>query len=167
MGDPVNLLPEDSTPHRVLSANGAKLIKTAEGCGKKRADGRFDAYPDPATHGKPWTIGYGTTGPDVVKGVVWTQGDCDRRFLLDVQHFVNQVAALVGQHKTSQNQFDALVSFQYNTGHLADSTLLKKHNAGDFAGAAAEFGKWVHANGAVMPGLVTRRAAEAALYAKK
>ena len=90
----------------------------------------------------------------------------DRRFLLDAQHFVMQVAALVGSKKTTQNQFDALVSFQYNTGHLAGSTLLTKHLAGDFKSAAAEFAKWVHAGGHVLPGLVKRRAAEAALYLK-
>ncbi|MBS0254128.1 MAG: lysozyme [Proteobacteria bacterium] len=164
MGDPINLLPDDAGQHRVLGQAGAHLIKSFEGCAKARPDGRFEAYPDPGTGGKPWTIGWGTTGPDVVKGLIWTQGDCDRRFLLDAQHFVNQVAALVGNAPTSQNQFDAMVSFQYNTGHLAGSTLLAKHLAGDFKGAAAEFGKWTHAGGKVLPGLVKRRAAEAALY---
>jgi GH24 family phage-related lysozyme (muramidase) len=36
-------------------------------------DGRFDAYPDPATGGAPWTIGWGSTGPDITKGTVWTK----------------------------------------------------------------------------------------------
>ena len=167
MGDPANLLPDDAAPHRALGAAGAKLIKGFEGCGKPHGDGRFEAYPDPGTGGQPWTIGWGSTGPDVVKGTVWTQGDCDRRFLLDAQHFVHQVAVLIGAAQTSQNQFDAMVSFQYNTGHLAGSTLLAKHAAGDFAGAAAEFAKWTHAGGQVLPGLVKRRAAEARLYATR
>ena len=76
-------------------------------------------------------------------------------------------AALIGDAKTTQHQFDALVSFAYNLGadNLKTSTLLRKHNAGDHAGAAAEFGKWNKAKGQVMKGLTRRRAAEAALYA--
>jgi lysozyme len=61
-----------------------------------------------------------------------------------------------------------MVSFAYNVGpaNLASSTLLKKHKAGDYAGAAAEFAKWNKANRKVMAGLTRRRAAEAALYSK-
>ena len=61
-----------------------------------------------------------------------------------------------------------MVSFAYNVGvgNLSASTLLKKHKAGDFKGAAAEFARWNKAAGKVMTGLTRRRAAEAALYAK-
>jgi GH24 family phage-related lysozyme (muramidase) len=44
--------------------------------------------------------------------------------------------------------------------------LTKKHIAGDFAGAKAEFGRWNKNAGKVMRGLTRRREAEAALYAK-
>jgi hypothetical protein len=66
----------------------------------------------------------------------------------------------------TQNQFDALVSFTYNLGEgaLAESGLLRKLNAGDYAGAAPEFAKWVRAGGVILPGLVRRRAAEADLF---
>lgn len=66
----------------------------------------------------------------------------------------------------SQNQFDALVSFIFNLGSakFEGSTLLKKLNAGDYAGAADEFGKWVNAGGRKLAGLVKRRAAEKALF---
>lgn len=70
-----------------------------------------------------------------------------------------------------QCQFDALASFAYNLGLgvLEGSTLLKLVRAGDVAGATAEFGKWIHAhvNGVKveLPGLIKRRAAEAALFA--
>ncbi|MDP2640772.1 MAG: glycoside hydrolase family protein, partial [Betaproteobacteria bacterium] len=47
---------------------------------------------------------------------------------------------------------------------LAKSTLLKKLNAGDYSGAAAEFPKWNKAGGKVLKGLVARRAAEAELF---
>jgi len=58
------------------------------------------------------------------------------------------------------------VSFAYNVGvgNLQSSTLLKKHKAGDYRGAVAEFAKWNKAAGKVLPGLTKRRAAEAALY---
>ena len=52
----------------------------------------------------------------------------------------------------TQNQFDALVDFCFNVGcgSLLNSTLLRKVNAADFAGAAAQFALWVHAGGEVV-----------------
>lgn len=143
-----------------------KLVQEFEGCEKKRGDGRFDAYPDPGSGGDPWTIGWGTTGSDVKRGVTWTQQQCDDRFTQDLNKFAQRVAAIIGSAPTTQPQFDALVSFAYNvgTGNLTKSTLLKMHKAGNFAGAANEFGKWNKAAGKVMKGLTRRRAAEAALY---
>ena len=66
----------------------------------------------------------------------------------------------------NDDQFSAMVSFTFNVGSSAfrDSTLLKKHNAGDFAGAADEFLRWVYAGGQKLPGLERRRKAERALY---
>ncbi len=70
----------------------------------------------------------------------------------------------------NQNQHDALVSFIYNEGetNFAGSTLLKKLNAGDYAGAAAEFPKWnkSHKNGVLVvdTALVDRRAKERAIF---
>jgi lysozyme len=66
---------------------------------------------------------------------------------------------------TSPAQFDAMVSFHYNTGAIARATLTRKHKAGDPAGAAREFTRWVHAGGRVLRGLERRRWAEAELYA--
>ena len=66
----------------------------------------------------------------------------------------------------SQSQFDALVSLVFNIGGGAfrKSTLLQKLNAGDYAGASNEFMRWIKAKGRVLGGLVTRRAAERALF---
>jgi lysozyme len=66
----------------------------------------------------------------------------------------------------TQHQFDALVDFAFNAGrgNLLKSTLLKKINLEDFAGAAVQFGLWVYAGGVEQPGLVRRRAAEAAMF---
>ncbi|MFD1958028.1 lysozyme [Novosphingobium panipatense] len=65
---------------------------------------------------------------------------------------------------TSANQFDALVSFHYNTGAIRRSTLGALHKAGRFAEARAEFGRWIHNNGKPMKGLQNRRREEAELY---
>lgn len=43
----------------------------------------------------------------------------------------------------SQSQFDALVSFHYNTGAIGRASLVKRLNAGDINGAAAGFMAWV------------------------
>jgi lysozyme len=66
----------------------------------------------------------------------------------------------------NDNQFGALTSFTFNVGlgNLRSSTLLKKLNAGNHAGAADQFTRWVNAGGRVMPGLVKRREAERALF---
>jgi lysozyme len=66
----------------------------------------------------------------------------------------------------NDNQYAAIVSFAFNlgVGNLKQSTLLKKLNAGDFAGAANEFAKWNKAGGKVLAGLTRRRAAEAELF---
>jgi lysozyme len=148
------------------SSNCFALIQQFEGCAKKQPDGTMAAYPDPGSGGDPWTIGWGTTGPDVKKGVVWTQAQCDERFDSDVTAFAAKVSSTIGSAATTQNQFDAMVSFAYNVGigNLQSSTLLKKHKAGDYPGAQAEFAKWNKAAGKVMQGLVNRRAAEAACY---
>ncbi|HEX8625312.1 MAG TPA: lysozyme [Allosphingosinicella sp.] len=144
-----------------------KLVQEFEGCAKRRPDGSFEAYPDPGSGGDPWTIGWGSTGPDIKKGVVWTQKQCDDRFTAHLGEFAANVSKVLGGTPTTQNQFDAMVSFAYNVGvaNLSASTLLKKHKAGDYKGAAAEFGRWNKAAGKVMTGLTRRRAAEAKLYA--
>lgn len=149
---------QSSTP---LSPSQAcyDLIKSFEGLSLK-------AYPDPASGGDPWTIGYGSTGKDIKRGVVWTLAQADARLKLDVASFSLGVRALIVKAPTTQRQFDALVSFAYNVGlgNLKSSTLLKKHLAGETVAANAEFARWNKASGKVMAGLTRRRAAEAALY---
>lgn len=151
---------------RPVGADALALVKKWEGCAEKLPDGRIAAYPDPGSGGAPWTIGWGSTGPGIRKGTIWTQAQCDARLLDDLQRAANEVQGLLGSRPANRAQFDALTSFQYNTGALGRSTLMRKHLAGDFDGAQAEFGKWVHAGDRVLPGLVARRADEAALYGR-
>lgn len=120
--------------------------------------------PDPGSGGDPWTIGWGATGPGIGAGTVWTREECDRRLAADIERHARDVVQAIGDAPTSQAQFDALVSFHYNTGAIARSTLLKRHLAGDHADAAKEFHRWVYAAGRVLKGLIRRRRAEAALY---
>lgn len=152
---------------RQIGPAGLALIKRFEGCAKRCPDGRFAAYPDPGTGGDPWTIGWGATGRGIARGTIWTQAECDARLVRDLARFAREVARTLGDCPTSQRQFDALVSFHYNTGAIATATLTKRHKVGDFAAAQAEFGKWVNAGGKRMNGLVRRRAEEAALYASR
>lgn len=65
----------------------------------------------------------------------------------------------------SQAKFDALVSFHYNTGEIARSTLIKRINAGASPESIkAAFMMWVKDNGLTVKGLVNRRKNEAKLY---
>lgn len=161
-----------STPHpppgNALAPSQAAfaLIKEFEGYAKARPDGSVEAYPDPASGGEPFTVGFGSTGPGIVKGTVWTREQAEQRLEADVNRFAAAVAGAIGDTPTSQGEFDAMTSLAYNVGlgNLQKSTLLRKHKAGDKAGAAEEFVRWNKAAGKVMAGLTRRREAEARLY---
>ena len=151
-------------PIRTLSPSGGALVKTFEGC-HRRDGSRFKPYVCP---GGVLTIGWGHTnhsGRPFDRAARWTQDECDAAFDEDMAGLARRVMALV-KVPLKQHQFDALVSFAYNVGlgNLKASTLLRKLNAGDYAGAALEFHRWNRSNGRVLPGLVRRRAAEALLF---
>ncbi len=152
---------------RTISPDGVALIQAFEGLARVRPDGMVEAYPDPGTGGAPWTIGWGATGPGIEPGTVWSRKQCDARLSADLTRYAADVSRAVGDAPTSQVQFDALVSFHYNTGAIARATLTKRHVAGDFSGAEAEFARWTRAGGRVLNGLVRRRAAEARHYADR
>lgn len=65
----------------------------------------------------------------------------------------------------SEGRLAAIVDFTLNlgAGRLQTSTLRRRINQRDWAAAAHELGRWVYGGGEVLPGLVTRRAAERAL----
>lgn len=146
-----------------LSKQGADLIKHFEGL-------RLKAYKCPAGI---WTIGYGHTGPDVTPDKVITKAQADALFDQDIQKFVDRVNSFLTV-VVSQNLFDALVSFDYNTGglkkynpitrKLEPSSLLKSVNAKkDSHEISFQFRRYVYGGGKKLPGLVRRREAEVLL----
>jgi GH24 family phage-related lysozyme (muramidase) len=148
---------------RPVGPHGIALIKRFEGCAR-RDDGLVEAYPDPGTGAEPWTIGWGATGQGIESGTIWTQQQCDDRLAADLARYAAEVTRALDGAATSQLQFDALVSFHYNTGAIDRATLTCKHKKGDWEGALGEFARWNRAGGRVLHGLKRRRAAEAALY---
>lgn len=141
------------------SSNGIQVMHYFEAC-------RLKAYPDPATGGAPWTIGYGDTGPDVVPGLTITQDEADARFAKRLTREFEPGISVLLQLPATQGQFDAMVCLAYNIGlgNFRSSTLLRKFNLGDVPGADAQFPAWCKAAGKVMLGLRRRRAAEQALF---
>lgn len=143
---------------RNINQSGLDMIKSFEGL-------RLRAYPDPGTGGKPWTVGYGHTGPDVHPNTHITVQEAEALLKGDLDKFEAGVEKAVGAN-TTDNQFAAMVSLAYNIGLGAflRSTVLRQHRAGNHKLAAAAFLMWVKGGGRTLPGLVRRRATERALY---
>lgn len=133
---------------------GLDIVKEAEGLW-------LSAYLCPA--GIP-TIGYGHT-KGVKLGDTCTKEQAEKWLENDFFTAKQEVKAVV-KVPLRENQLDALASFVFNLGvrKLTQSTLLKKLNAGDYSGAAAEFDKWVFAGKVKLNGLIKRRAKERKLF---
>lgn len=144
---------------RKINAEGVRLIKQWEGL-------KLNAYRDVAG---VLTIGHGHTSaagiPKVREGMRISDKEAEDILKDDLRKFENRVNSLVKVPLTD-NQFAVLVSFDFNTGALHKSTLLKKLNGGGYDAVPAELMKWVNAGGKRVQGLVNRRAAEAGLWAK-
>jgi lysozyme len=114
--------------------------------------------------GEP-TIGWGhVIAPDeeeLFKGV--TKAQAERLFRNDLAPRERNVAALVTV-PLAQNQFDALVSFEFNTGGLRKSTLLRKLNEGYYASVPQQLMRWTYVKGKRVEGLYNRRKAEVAMW---
>jgi lysozyme len=126
---------------------------------------RYEGYTDKAVIPVPGdvpTIGFGTT-TGVKLGDRITPQEAFRRSLQDLQAFETSLKSCV-HVALYQHEYDAFVSLAYNIGSSAfcGSTLVRKLNAGDHAGACAEISRWNRQGGRVLPGLVKRRAAERA-----
>jgi lysozyme len=144
-----------------ISQKGLDLIKRFEG---------FRAKPYLCPAGVP-TIGYGSTYYENGVKVKLTDRSISEEWAEELLrrnmvHYERGVDAMTKDH-VNQNQFDALVSFAYNTGlvNYKNSTLLKRVNANpNDPDIEKQFMRWVRAGGKVIKGLITRRQAEATLY---
>lgn len=143
---------------REVNARGIELIKHFEGC-------YLEAYKDSVG---VWTIGYGHTGlvhrdGTVKAGRTITRAEAEELLRHDLRVFARRVeeGATV---PLGDDQFAALVSFDFNTGGFLKSTLRKKLNAGDYAGAAEQFLPWDKAGGKRLRGLTRRRRSERRLF---
>lgn len=153
-GDPINKF-------RDINLNGITLIKHFEGLYLK-------AYQDSVG---VWTIGWGHTGlthrdGTVKAGRVITEAEAEKLLRHDMDFFEGRVVKYV-KVPLNDNEFAALVSWDFNTGGLVDSTLLRKLNAGDRAGAADELLRWNKAGGKTLAGLTRRRKSERNLFLSK
>lgn len=135
-----------------MSDAGLKLLMDREGV-------RLTAYKD--TKGI-WTIGVGHTGPEVHEGLVWTTDQVMDALRKDVEIAEKALDDNVRVGLT-QNQIDALCSFIFNVGSgaFAKSTMLKLINKLDFAGATAQFDRWV-----IPPEITGRRMSEKKQFAQ-
>lgn len=142
-----------------MTEEGLALIRRFEGF-------RDTAYRCPAG---VWTIGYGHTAqagpPKVIAGMKISEAEARRILAADAARFADEVRAALTR-EVSDAQFSALVSFAFNVGGgaLRSSSVLAAANAGRFDEVPGRLRLWVKAGGRVLPGLVKRREAEAALF---
>ena len=154
--------PAAQQPDPIYLAPAQKIIRAFEGC-------RLSAYKCPAGI---WTIGWGAT---IVNGAAVREGDTISQSLADelLRAEILRIAAQLHEiipvsAKWGGNQQAAVLSWIYNVGLGAakDSTLRRRINAGEGGPVVIpqELPKWDKANGAALPGLTRRRAAEVALF---
>jgi len=144
------------------AGGGAMFIATVFLGGKDGVEGRaYEPYKDVAG---VWTVCDGHTGTDIIKGKTYTDRECDRLLWNDLKPVKRAVDSMV-QVPLGEYPRAALYSFTYNVGTSAfsKSTLLKKLNSGDQAGACEELRRWVYAGGMKWKGLMNRRDMERSL----
>jgi lysozyme len=154
-----------------VSDDGHKLIEDFEGLFLQAYDDADDRIVKPGQRVQgTLTIGYGHTSaagpPRVYVGMVITAGQASAILSADLASVELEVTHLV-KVPLNQSQFDALVSFQFNTGWLAhhQCSLLKALNAGNYNLAEKDFSLYDEASGKVLAGLKRRRESEALMFA--
>lgn len=133
-----------------------KLIKDSEGC-------KLSAYQCPAG---VWTIGYGCTGTDIKKGLVWTQAQADAELNI-LAHDVLRKAMKASPSLViaPANKLIAIADFIFNLGigNYTKSTLKKYIDQSNWLAASGEIKKWDKAGGVALKGLTIRRKKESEL----
>ncbi|EBE2360780.1 lysozyme [Salmonella enterica] len=145
--------------HLITGGAGAVAIAAAMLGGHDGLEGRrYIPYRDVAG---VLTVCDGHTGKDIIPGKRYTDAECDALLEKDLKRVKAQVDPLI-KVSIPESERAAFYSFAYNvgTGAFARSTLLKKLNAGDHAGACNELKRWTYAGGRQWKGLMTRREIE-------
>lgn len=113
------------------------------------------------------TIGVGHTAmagtPSPTPGLKISLVEAFNIFRRDLKIYAGEVKNAVSV-PLAQHQFDALVSWHFNTGSIRSATLTKKLNNGDYNGAALEFARWNKSKGKVLTGLKKRRQHETEIF---
>lgn len=136
------------------SPNGLNLIKSFEGFSA-------DPYQDSAG---VWTIGYGHTSGVNKSAPRITERQAEEFLDIDIKRAEFDIERYIS-FDLNQNQYDALASLVFNVGAAPLlGTLGRLLNAGDVAGAAEQFGRWIYADHKPLKGLIRRREAEKALF---
>ncbi len=147
----------ENTKIDFISNEGLEFIKEKESCFTiaKKLDG--EPY---------YTIGYGHYGPDVAPGETISIEDANTLLFQDMQKYCNQVSSYCDYLDLNQNQFDALVSFNYNCGfgNLQKITGYKTRSAEEIAEHFTSYTKSFSEKN--RKGLLNRRIAEKELYLK-
>jgi len=152
-----------------ISANGVHMVAGFEGFCSNLYD---DAMPGCGRGRGHCTIGFGhlvhlnpcdgrASETPFLGGITRQQGEqlLSGELAASANRVRNQVTVPL-----SQEQFDALVSFDFNTGRL--NALVPDLNANHFANVPGIMNQFIHSQGVVLPGLVARRAAESALFSR-
>lgn len=149
-----------STRQRVITDAAVSVIALACGVIMPREGKRNETYLDPT---KIPTACYGHTGADVRIGAHYDDAHCVEWLKQDALQAYIDVMRCVKRPLAAYQA--AFVSFAYNVGgdKFCGSTMARKANAGDLAGACAELSRWTLAGGKALPGLVTRREKERVL----
>jgi GH24 family phage-related lysozyme (muramidase) len=153
-----------------ISENGITIIQGFEGFGKVVSPDMVTAYPDPATGGQPYTIGYGTTavaiGMPVSLGELISRATAQDYLVSSInRNYLPTLQATVTVPLT-QNMIDACLSLIYNIGatNFTNSSVRKYINQQNWCAAGNAFLLWNRAAGKVISGLTSRRQAERTLF---
>ena len=135
------------------SKEGIDLIKQFEGCKYRSYKLAGEQY---------YTVGYGHTGADVKAGYTYTRQQIDDFLTADLEKFEKNVMKYYDDYKWTQSEFDALVSFAFNTGCI-DYLVARGVRTRDEI--KANWTRYCHdSKGDVLEGLVRRRKKELELF---
>jgi lysozyme len=143
---------------RAVPQIAVAFVEAHEGC-------KLTAYQDAGAG--VWTVGVGHCGPEVKAGLTITQQQADDYLRSDLALAAERLAGVVRDaaiQRLSEHQYAALLSFVFNVGAGDGWAIWTKLNSLQFDAVPAQMQRFVYAGGKIVPGLVSRRAAEVALW---